>query len=94
VPVFKSSEWELESARPSGSIYQSDRGECFLRTLRRIAAKVHPVAVRKTPIVTMKVIATTKAMTVGTAAAIAEGFLSRINVQFKSLCSPVRSITP
>jgi hypothetical protein len=41
------------------------------------------VAVKKTPIVTTKVIATTKAMTVGTAAAIAEGFLSRMNVQFK-----------
>lgn len=41
------------------------------------------MAVKKTPIVTTKVIATTKAMTVGTAAAIAEGFLSRMNVQFK-----------
>jgi hypothetical protein len=61
-------------------------GGCFLRDLRRIAAKVHPVAVRKTPIVTTKVIATMKAMTVGTAAAIAEGFLSRINVHFNFTC--------
>ena len=36
-------------------------------------------------------IATTKAMTVGTAAAIAEGFLSRINVHFKFVRSLVRS---
>ncbi len=83
VPVFSSTERELASARPSGSIYQFGGGACFLRDLRRIAAKVHPVAVRKTPIVTMKEIATTRAKTVGTAATIAEGFLSRINVHFK-----------
>jgi len=67
-------------------MYQFDGGECFFRDRRRIAANVQPVAVRKTPIVTTKVITTTKAMTVGTAAAIAEGLLSRINVQFNFAC--------
>ena len=66
---------------------QFNGGACFLRDLRRIAAKVHPVAVRKMPIVTMKESATTSATTAGTAAAIAEGFLSRIYVHFKCTVS-------
>ena len=66
-------------------MYRFER-ERFLRAFRRIAAKVHPVAVRKTPTVTTRVIATTNTMTVGTAAAIADAFLSRINVHFNLLC--------
>jgi hypothetical protein len=62
------------------------RQRAFPARLSRSAAKVHPVAVRKTPTVTMRVIATTKAMTVGTAAAIADGLLSRINAHFNLLC--------
>lgn len=72
-------------------MYQFKGGECFFRDRRRIAANVHPVAVRKTPIATTKVITTTKAMTVGTAAAIADGFLSRINVHFNCLSSAAPS---
>jgi len=74
----------LESPQLSGNTYRFER-RFFLRDFRRIVAMAHPAAVRKTPTVTTKVIATTKATTAGTEAAIADGFLSRINVQFNLL---------
>jgi len=49
----------------------------------RILAKIYPALVKPTPTVTMTVITAIKAMTVGIAAAIAEGLLLRIDVHFK-----------
>jgi hypothetical protein len=45
-----------------------------MRDFRRMAAQIHPVHVIKTASVTIKVIATARAMTVSAAAAMADGF--------------------
>jgi hypothetical protein len=63
-------------------MYRSERA-FLLRDFRRIAAKIYPALVKPTLTVTMTVITATKAMTVGIAAAMAEGFLLRIDVHFK-----------
>jgi hypothetical protein len=67
-------------------MYRSER-TFLIRDCRRIAAKVHPVLVKTAPTVTVTVITTTKAITVGIAAAIADGLLPRINVHFNFAAS-------
>ena len=64
-----------------GRVYQSKGGFC-LRDFCRMAAKIHPALVHTTPTVTMTVTTTTKAMTAGIVASVAEGRLPWVNVHF------------
>jgi hypothetical protein len=80
--VFEYGGGQSKSIYLSGSIYRSERA-FFLRDFRRILAKIYPALVITAPTVTMTLITAIKAITVGIAAAMAEGFLLRIDVHFK-----------
>lgn len=78
VIVFQCDDGEVE---PFRSMHWSER-DFSRRDLRRIAAKIHPVLVKITPIATITVTTATKAVTVGKAAAMADALLPRMNVHF------------
>ena len=80
--MFEYGGGQSKSIYLSGRIYRTERA-IFLRDFRRILAKIYPALVITAPTVTMTLITAIKAMTVGIAAAIAEGFLLRIDVHFK-----------